>query len=559
VTKRTLAVGASTFLVCAGLCALAPTAAQAASRTLLVPGKYHTISTAVAAARNGDTVLVSPGTYRENVTINAKYVVLRAASANPAATVIIGRAGRTPVMIANVPVRRGLPRASIIGFRITRGSAPGGEGGGITALSHSDALIAHNLIDGNGSSHGGGILVYGSSNPTIIYNTIRNNHASLMGGGVFVAMHSSPKIYGNTIAGNRSSGGATPGGGPSGGGIYLSDDGNHPGAAHSHPNVSRNTIIGNTASFAGGGIVLGTGVDAIIAANRISGNHSSYGGGIHIENHGATPSISTNVIKSNSAVRSASYPGSGSGGGISVFGASRPKIGHNFIEGNAASYVGGGIVLAEASDSAVNGNHITGNQITGHISGSFGGGIGIAAASARITNNVVQGNIGPVGGGIAALGTGAVQLANNTIVSNTATAGGSAAGGGVYIGAKPVNTTSVINNVVTGNNDYQIFEHGRVARYSYNLVTDSARGMFFSFTAHALHTATAFNGNANVLYAHGNITATPLFVNAAAGNLAMRPGSAGINAGTSLGGSAVDIVNHTRPIGGRTDIGAYEQ
>src|SRR5664279_432744 len=107
VTKRTLAVGASTFLVCAGLCALAPTAAQAASRTLLVPGKYHTISTAVAAARNGDTVLVSPGTYRENVTINAKYVVLRAASANPAATVIIGRAGRTPVMIANVPVRRG--------------------------------------------------------------------------------------------------------------------------------------------------------------------------------------------------------------------------------------------------------------------------------------------------------------------------------------------------------------------------------------------------------------------------------------------------------------------
>ncbi|MDT7730242.1 MAG: hypothetical protein QOK45_495 [Mycobacterium sp.] len=557
--RSVLAVAAIAVVAGSGTFALTTAAADAASRTLLVPTTYRTISAAVKAAHSGDTVLVAPGTYRENVTIDGKYVVVRARSTNPAATVITGRAGRTTVMIANVPTRRGVPRAALIGFRVTGGSASGGTGGGITALNHGDALIEKNLIDGNRAQHGGGVLVYGSSNPVITYNTIRGNHGSIMGGGVFVAMHSSPRIYGNTIQSNTVSGGTTPGGGPSGGGIYISNDGNNPAATRSAPNVSRNTIVGNTVSFAGGGIVLGTGANAIIASNRISSNRSAYGGGIHIENHGAAPSITQNLIEANTAARSSAYPGSGSGGGISVFGGSRPKIGHNTIRSNRTSYAGGGIVLAEGSFSAVNGNRIIGNQVVPGITGSFGGGIGVATAGGRLTNNVMQSNSAPVGGGIAMLGTGAVQVVNNVIVSNKATLASFAAGGGLYIGAKPVNSTSIINNVVTDNNDYQIFENGRIARYSANLVTNTGKGLFFSFPAHELHSAAQFNGNAHVLYAHGNIATAPTFIDAATGNLALSAGSAGVNQGTALGATGVDINNRARPVGGRFDVGAWER
>jgi nitrous oxidase accessory protein NosD len=50
--------------------------ALVAARTLVVgPGGYATISEAVAAARDGDTVLVRPGRYREHVEIKASMTV----------------------------------------------------------------------------------------------------------------------------------------------------------------------------------------------------------------------------------------------------------------------------------------------------------------------------------------------------------------------------------------------------------------------------------------------------------------------------------------------------
>jgi parallel beta-helix repeat protein len=544
-------------LTCTALTGLRPTVAHAETRTLYVPSRYHTISSAVKAAHNGDTILVSAGTYHENVTINGKYVVLKARSSDPASTVIIGKAGRTPVMIANVPARAGVPKASLIGFRITGGSAPNGQGGAVTTLTRADPVIQGNLIEGNKSSRGGGIVIYDRSNPSIISNTIRNNRASFLGGGIFVAMGSNPRIYANTITGNHAAGGTIRGGGPSGGGIYVTNDGNHPTAPRSHPNISRNNISNNTASFAGGGVVLGTGADATVRANRISGNRSAYGGGIHIENHGAHPSVSDNVISSNAAGRVASYPGSGSGGGISVFGGSRPGIGHNTISNNAASYNGGGLVLAEGSSSQLNGNRITANVVT--RAGGWGGGIAIAQAAARITNNVIRGNRVSIGGGIAALGTGKLELVNNTILSNTATQGGTASGGGIYIGAKPAATASIFNNVFAGNNDFQIFEYGKIATYGNNDIVNDGRGMFFSFPAHALHTSATFNGNPHLHYAQGNIDVAPSFVNAGTGDVRMNIGSAGIDAGRLTGAPPFDIAGHVRPAGRRVDIGAYER
>jgi hypothetical protein len=70
------------------LLALACLAAPALAGTLAVPGTYPTIQAAVDAAGEGDTVLVSPGTYHENVVIGVD-LLLRSVG-GPAVTVIDG-------------------------------------------------------------------------------------------------------------------------------------------------------------------------------------------------------------------------------------------------------------------------------------------------------------------------------------------------------------------------------------------------------------------------------------------------------------------------------------
>ncbi len=50
---------------------------SASAKTIKVPGDYQTIQAAVDNAVNGDTVLVSPGTYKENIEIKSSGVTLR--------------------------------------------------------------------------------------------------------------------------------------------------------------------------------------------------------------------------------------------------------------------------------------------------------------------------------------------------------------------------------------------------------------------------------------------------------------------------------------------------
>ncbi len=64
-----------------------------AGTTIHVPADQPTIQAAINAASNGDTVLVSPATYYENINFNGKAITV--ASTNGPATTIIdgGQAG----------------------------------------------------------------------------------------------------------------------------------------------------------------------------------------------------------------------------------------------------------------------------------------------------------------------------------------------------------------------------------------------------------------------------------------------------------------------------------
>src|SRR5271169_3871139 len=65
---------------------------QAWSKTIHVPADQPTIQAGITAASNGDTVLVSAGTYYENINFSGKAITVTSAS-GPAATVIDGSKG----------------------------------------------------------------------------------------------------------------------------------------------------------------------------------------------------------------------------------------------------------------------------------------------------------------------------------------------------------------------------------------------------------------------------------------------------------------------------------
>ena len=77
------------------LCSLS--VAAAAQSTINVPADQPTIQAAINAANNGDTVVVAPGTYIENLNFKGKFITVTS-SGGPAVTIVDG-GGAGPVVI----------------------------------------------------------------------------------------------------------------------------------------------------------------------------------------------------------------------------------------------------------------------------------------------------------------------------------------------------------------------------------------------------------------------------------------------------------------------------
>lgn len=113
-----LAYGLVTFALAATAAVVNPTAPRTARATLLVPADHPTIQDAVNAAVDGDTILVSPGTYG-SVAIDGKNLTLASefhATGEPSAiseTVIDGADGGAALAISDTDAT-----TSIIGFTI---------------------------------------------------------------------------------------------------------------------------------------------------------------------------------------------------------------------------------------------------------------------------------------------------------------------------------------------------------------------------------------------------------------------------------------------------------
>ncbi len=241
-----------------------PTPTPSGPRTIYVPGNYATIQAAINTANDGDTIIVSAGTYIENLMISKPIVLRSADPTHPELTVInAGANGKDGIRIENADVTvRGFTITNVVGNTTSYGKAIfifGGaatiDGNTIELNKTESAAIYFQDINNNDDS------------PLIINNIIRNNEyytAGINGGSGIYLSGGSPQIKNNTITGNKSS---------YGGGIRVNN---------SNAMIEGNTISGNYAYEDGGGIDV-HGLSVVIKNNIITGNHAGgEGGGINL-------------------------------------------------------------------------------------------------------------------------------------------------------------------------------------------------------------------------------------------------------------------------------------
>lgn len=240
-----------------------------------VPSQYTTIQAAINAAVYGDTVLVQPGTYFENIHLKGKNIVVTSTfyqsfNLSLISSTIIN--GSTPINTDSASCVRIVSNnddslAVIQGFTLTGGigtywqdeHSPGRycEGGGIL-MQFTRATVQFNIIKDNKAirrpnnqySAGGGGIRMGDGRAKINNNIIFNNEA-MYGGGV-VLNYSNSLLKNNVIFNNRVyqavSGAPTYGGG----GVWTNGNGTNLNL------IENNTILKNS-SFGGGGTGSGQG------------------------------------------------------------------------------------------------------------------------------------------------------------------------------------------------------------------------------------------------------------------------------------------------------------
>ncbi len=161
---------------------------------------FGTIQEGIDSASDGETVIVSPGVYVENVHFHGKNITLRSTDPlNPdivASTVIDGNQANSVVTFSGAEDES----CVLSGFTITNGR--GDNGAGIRGQERGSPLITHATIEKNrviansSPSHGGGISwCYG----VLRNNVVAGNTADWLGGGLWGC---GGTIHNNTIVAN---------------------------------------------------------------------------------------------------------------------------------------------------------------------------------------------------------------------------------------------------------------------------------------------------------------------------------------------------------------------
>jgi len=426
---------------------------------------YRHLRDALAAATNGDEILVAQGVYRPDRGSGIKYgdptatfqlktgvkikggyagatgVEPNARDINLYETILSGDLKGNDIEVRDIsdlmdePKRAdnslhvvtgsGTDKTAVLdGFTITGGNAStsdeGTNGGGIYNNNGSPTLTSCHVIGNSADSRGGGLYNDAGSKPTIINSEIIANYAGIGGGGVY-NKKSDPNFTNCTFEDNWSV--------QRGGAVRNS---------MSSPSLTGCTIIGNYTGSNGGGMYNGTDSRSAITNCNITENHAGYyGGGIY--NGSSAPSLKHSVIDKNNAGLW--------GGGIINF-SSQPEIENCIISSNSAGHYGGG-VHNDTSSAPI----LTCCVISGNSAGLCGGGMHNRHSSQpKLVNCVFSGNWtvdeqDGKGGAIHNFPS-EVELINCTFVGNSAVLGTALACDNYQSPPSAVSTITVLNCIL---------------------------------------------------------------------------------------------------------------
>ena len=145
--------------------------------TIHVPADQETIQVGINAAVDGDLVLVSPGTYVENIDFLGKAITIQS-EAGAGVTIIDGNQNGPVVKLKNVETGT----ATLNGLTIRNGYDYQGAG---IYCSYSSLTITNCMISGNSTTDDGGGIYSRESNLIITNCLITRNSSGSQGGGIF--------------------------------------------------------------------------------------------------------------------------------------------------------------------------------------------------------------------------------------------------------------------------------------------------------------------------------------------------------------------------------------
>ena len=466
-----------------------------------------TIQQAIAAAANGDTVLVTNGTYGVSTQLELAVSLTLCSVNGPEATRLYAVSNRC--LEISVP-------ATVDGFTFANGyvnTAPV-QGAGLRAAV-TGAVIRNCRFENNhtGSNGQGGGLWLGPSGT--VENCFFSRNRGDVGGGLYASNHL--VLAGCTFTGNWVSAG-------SGGGAYATGS-----ATVTNCDFIANQAGTSASSEGGGGFCTwATNATTLIQNCRFTDNDSKVQGGAVTLRRGGT--IENCVFLANTATNE--------GGAVYLDDTNcillRCELRHN------SSLAGGGAVYGRSlvADCMVVSNRAT-----------SGGGL-YGLSTMQIERTLVQSNLANNGGGL--YGSGTLIVRNSLFTGNTATN----RGGGFYLASKALleNCTVAANTATSAAGFYG----------SATAIT------VLNSIVHANLGPNVSNRYTNVVFSHtctepviagdGNLTNDPAFLLSAAGNFRLGPASLCREAGTNQAwmAAATDLAGNPRLTAEIVDLGAYE-
>ncbi|MDP8239581.1 MAG: choice-of-anchor Q domain-containing protein [Candidatus Hatepunaea meridiana] len=323
-----------------------------------VPDYYPYIQMALNNSENGDTIIVKPGIYYENIDFVGKDIVLSS----------LFLLSNNKAHICSTRINGSQNGRSVVGFK-------NGEG-------KESVLIGFTIQNGN-TDYGGGIYIRDSS-PTLEHLNIIGNSVERTGGGIYITGESNPIINSVIIEEN------------------LADVGAGISARYSSFTLNNAVVNRNSAITSGGGIQCTLTKKIFINNSIISNNDVTevQGGGIYLSNIDSV--LLNNVsVTANRAQQ---------GGGIYSGSAINFQMTNSVINNNTSDSQGGGVF-------SVSGSYKFVSTLIYRNNASEGGGISCVTSDMLLENVTLCDNVAEEIGGIYVYGI--LTIANSIVWGNS--------------------------------------------------------------------------------------------------------------------------------------------